>query len=282
MPIDYPQFGTIESLVYLDDRIKLMAQTIRALAEQDEIGAFDPFAFARKAGIEIQCADLPETCSGRLRTDKGYALIELNARESRLRQRFTLCHELAHFCFWSGGPVVKERGQPVRVGPSKLKLEERLCDRIASELLMPTDAFVSIAGRKTPSYESLCELAKHFDVSVRTTIRKIDETKGHGWISASLRWNHNPNSSFVRGGTGDVRMGKVRRGYELHLRAQRKAQDAFRRAEQLLISNPGILASLGLGYVPLAMSLPGVIIWRASSPSSLPPAVIQGLVFFAL
>jgi len=93
MAVDYPQFGTIESRSYIEVRIKEVAKQIRALSRQGESDVFDPFAFARDIGIKVQMAELPGTCSGRLRRDKGYALIEINSRDSRVRQRFTMCHE---------------------------------------------------------------------------------------------------------------------------------------------------------------------------------------------
>lgn len=279
MTVDYPQFGTLESPIYRTGRISLMAKQIRALSGQSEKSTFDPFAFARKIGVEVQTVDLPKTCSGRLRTDKGYALIELNAEEPRVRQRFTLCHELAHICFWSAGPVVKERGQAI-LGPSKFILEEQLCDQIASELLMPSDVFVSLAKRQYPSFESIRRLAQHFDVSILAIMSKIAKTTGHGWISGSLKWTHSQTDSIVR--SGDLRLGNARqRGGQRKLRARDTAKDAFKRAERIFLRDPWILTSLKHAYVPLAMPSPQVTIWRGRTPKHL-GQLVHGVVFFGL
>ncbi|MGI0013891.1 MAG: ImmA/IrrE family metallo-endopeptidase [Nitrososphaera sp.] len=279
MTVDYPQFGTLESPIYRAIRVKQMAQRIRVLAGQSEQRTFDPFAFARKIGVDVQSVDLPETCSGRLRTDKGYALIEIRAEEPRVRQRFTLCHELAHICFWSAGPVVKERGQVIP-GPSKFVLEEQLCDQIASELLMPSGVFTSLAKREIPSYESIRRLAQHFDVSILAIMRKITKTTGHGWISGSLEWTRSQTGTVVR--SGDVRLGTARqRGVQRQLRARDTAKDAFKRAERIFLSDPWILTSLKHGYVTLAMPSPEVTIWRRRTPKHL-GRLIHGVVFFGL
>lgn len=279
MTVDYPQFGTLDSPIYRSYRVKLVAQQIRALAEQGEKGNFDPFAFARKIGVEVQSVDLPNTCSGRLRTDKGYALIEIRAEESRVRQRFTLCHELAHICFWSAGPVVKRRGQVIP-GPSKFVLEEQLCNQIASELLMPSGIFISRAKREIPSYESIRRLAQHFDVSILAIMSKIIKTTGHGWMSGSLDWTLSQIGAVVR--SGDVRFGTARRrDDQCQLRARDMAKDAFKRAERIFLRDPWILTSLKYRYVSLVMVSPQVTIWRGRTPQHL-GQLVHGVVFFGL
>ncbi len=276
MIVNYPQFGTIESTSYRASRVSSVAEELRALADQADRDVFDPFVFAQTIGIKVQLVELPAGCSGRLRTDKGYALIELNAAEIAVRRRFTLCHELAHICFWSAGPIIRERGQSPST--SKFALEEQLCDQIASELLVPTKAFVALAKKESASYNSIRWMARHFDVSSTAIIRKIATTKGHGWIAASTKWTHRCGSEIRRVGINIDSKPRTQTDRSSALLIARKA---FETAEAMFVRSPYVLTSLKGGHVSLAMPSPEVTISRPYSPHQR-DRLIRGLVFFRL
>lgn len=260
MIVDYPQFGTLETetAALRKSRVQAIAQGLRELAEQREECPFDPFAFASKIGIKVNLAELPPGCSGRLRTDTGYALIELSGAEQRTRQRFTLCHELAHICFWSGDPILRNRGVPVE-GEKRVEKEELLCDQIASELLMPHNVFVRRAKLLPPSFDSVGILAAEFDVSVLATLGKLRSTTDHKWCIASVIWGV-LGANTLRQVKVDLRGAPV--GKKLQPLATATITDTIRRAELVLNRDRFVLSNLASGYVTLAMKEPQVTIWR--------------------
>lgn len=280
MSVDYPQFGVIERLSCRDDRVKRVASELRVLANQTRHDRFDPFAFAKDIGIGVQTSILPVGCSGRLSKDKGYALIELNQAERPERQRFTLCHELAHVCFWSGGQILKERayvGVVSTLSSNKYALEEQLCDQIASELLMPTKAFQRMARKEVPSFSGVERLARHFDVSRAVVMGRIRYSKSHGWIAGSVTWDQNGIGPVTRNKNIQINGCQPRRLID-RSRAMDIACSTFGRAEEIFRRTPYVLTSLESKYVSLAMPSPEATIWRDGSAHQR----VHGVIFFRL
>ena len=77
------------------------------------------------------------------------------------RRRFTCCHEIAHTLSFKG--KVEER----------TNAEEILCNRIAAELLLPTNVFIEFANKLEPSISSFLELSKIFRVSLEVVMWRI-------------------------------------------------------------------------------------------------------------
>lgn len=81
--------------------------------------------------------------SGALRWDPEGATIVVNAREAKTRHRFTIGHEIGHL-------VLGSRHLAAGLGLDGVALsrleEERVCDRVAAELLMPRSAVVPRTG----------------------------------------------------------------------------------------------------------------------------------------
>lgn len=104
----------------------------------------------------------------------GYSIVLKKAdRPSRLaRQRFSFAHELGHLLLQKSqqaGIALKYRGH----GHSNA--EERLCDQIAAEILMPRLAFQEDAWIGGWSLRNLRNLARKYDTSdTATAIRMID------------------------------------------------------------------------------------------------------------
>src|SRR5882724_8694292 len=92
--------------------------------------------------------------SGQLVWNGRALVIELNTKESAERRNFTCCHEIAHtFCF--DGSVVKFRGAAHEFKCAPNAVEERLCDRAASEMLLPAKFFVPAASNFAPSIDAV-------------------------------------------------------------------------------------------------------------------------------
>lgn len=128
----------------------------RALLEEfwDKKLPIDPREFANNLGLEVVEADLG-FLSGYL--DESKKKIFVNSSELPVRQRFTIAHELGHYCLGHGS---SHRNTTVprwftQDDPSK----ERDANQFAADLLMPAiavKALYDVMGIKDP--RRLCEL----------------------------------------------------------------------------------------------------------------------------
>ncbi|MBI1818653.1 MAG: ImmA/IrrE family metallo-endopeptidase [Deltaproteobacteria bacterium] len=171
----FPQFGLIESGHVLDPRVRDVAQGIRSTCRQSKRVPFDPFECAEYFGVTVHAATLPPGVSGRVVFDGEAPRIEFRPTDSERRIRFTVCHELGHLCFLERKPAYpKERNIRFTVSTIQAR-EEKLCNRIATELLMPRALFLRRLAGLTPCAESLTVLAGIFDVSTMAVARRICE-----------------------------------------------------------------------------------------------------------
>lgn len=108
--------------------------------------------------------DLP--VSGELRRDGNCFKIVYSSYLSPERRRFTIAHEMGHALFATSG-----RNWP-RFG-SEL---ERLCNMLATEILMPRDIFHNLMGPEL-SIRKLFELARTFATSLSATAIRFAELR---------------------------------------------------------------------------------------------------------
>lgn len=96
-------------------------------------------------------------------------------RGMRLRQRFTIAHELAHTFYYDSNDEVPK---PVKKSPTGDRLE-LLCHIGASQILMPdslVNKLVQERGEPT-SAEYIIDLAATFEVSSEVAIRRLHELR---------------------------------------------------------------------------------------------------------
>jgi len=86
---------------------------------------------------------------------------------SKGRQRFTIAHELGHAIFESSGSGRHRHGREL----------ERLCDKIAAEILMPKAIFIKLVGNR-PTIDRLIELSRQFETSLSATLIRAAELYG--------------------------------------------------------------------------------------------------------
>ncbi|HEX9941522.1 MAG TPA: ImmA/IrrE family metallo-endopeptidase [Thermoanaerobaculia bacterium] len=186
MTDSFPQFGRIENAAYQAVRIIAVVRSIRQGCGQVRRVPFDPEECAEKFGVRVRLVNLPNQIAGRLlRYPSGYE-IEVCAADPRHRQRFTLSHELAHLCFLSHAPALpQERGIVSKVQKIDGR-EERLCNRIATELLMPQSRFLSESRQLNPSFESIEALSHIFDVSLAAVLARVKELAA--WSVGETNW----------------------------------------------------------------------------------------------
>lgn len=108
----------------------------------------------------IQYEDVP--FSGELRPVGRGFIVVCSKHLAPPRRRFTVAHELSHAILEKSG-----RNCP-RTGPEL----ERICDILASELLMPRTLFLERAGQHA-SIEQIFQLARVFQTSVVATARRF-------------------------------------------------------------------------------------------------------------
>jgi Zn-dependent peptidase ImmA (M78 family) len=110
-------------------------------------------------------------------TRSGTYIATLRKGQSESRKRFTLAHELGHVI------VHGSVGRPPPVGAEELfqcrattpaeKEEERLCDLIASQLLMPQAQFARVIQEIGVSAETVPAIARRFAVSLEAVSTRL-------------------------------------------------------------------------------------------------------------
>lgn len=131
---------------------------------------------AIKRGLEIKAYDLGEDVSGVLVIKDGLGFIGYNPTESKVRQRFTVAHELGHYelhnkenesaLFVDKQFKVEFRNQDSSTGEI---VREREANAFAAALLMPEKLLVKEIKNhhfELSDDDSLQELSKLFNVSV--------------------------------------------------------------------------------------------------------------------
>lgn len=91
----------------------------------------------------------------------GRSIVTVNGQETRERQRFTICHEIAHIVL--GLPSSHE--EVPAWSYAKRHINEIACDTFASELLMPYQLWLPRVPEEEPSIEVIQEMAEHFGTS---------------------------------------------------------------------------------------------------------------------
>jgi Zn-dependent peptidase ImmA (M78 family) len=169
---------------------------IRRLLERAKITCppVDLEAVAQCIGdVDVEEAYMGELLGSVERSEHKFK-IRVNASEPH-RRRFTLAHEIAHALLMR----TVRRGTAVRLRvrePAKYDEQERLCDGIAAEILMPYHLFRPRVLRLPVSIEAIRRLADEFDTSVQATaIRYAHLTEQE---MATILWRHNQDSLVAR------------------------------------------------------------------------------------
>lgn len=116
--------------------------------------------------------DAASNVHGNLEKERGYYVIGVNPRFGLQRKRFTVCHEISHIFFEEASVAFYLRAKRL---DRQTVTEEKLCDRGAAELLMPTETFVSFVKGRIPDLTLLKEISSVFDVSRTAAANRIVE-----------------------------------------------------------------------------------------------------------
>jgi Zn-dependent peptidase ImmA (M78 family) len=139
---------------------------------------------ANKLNLAVVPADLGPDVSGALIIDEGKATIGINVGESKVRRRFTIAHELGHYCLHKSNSnlfvemKVFFRDLDSSSGEEK---KEREANEFAATILMPSSLIkreltIALKDNTIKNDESLIRhLAKKFNVSeIAMTYRLIN------------------------------------------------------------------------------------------------------------
>jgi hypothetical protein len=133
-------------------------------------------------------------------TPSGTYIATLRKGQSASRKRFTLAHEIGHaIVFRSVGlrnAALDSSQLRCKSGTADEREEERLCDIIAAELLMPRQQFAQVMDRIGVSASTIPEIAQLFGVSLQATCRKVAQILPYE-IAISLWMTNEQSSHFV-------------------------------------------------------------------------------------
>jgi len=112
-----------------------------------------------------------EECSGFCLYDNVFPIIYINNSQAKIRQIFTLFHELAHLLFRTGGIDLRHDDFVQRMkGPNKRI--EVFCNRFAGEFLVPTRDIKPRIHNLPIDNNLINQLAKKYSVSREVILRK--------------------------------------------------------------------------------------------------------------
>ena len=119
---------------------------------------------------------------------EGFAIVvDSNAAPSR--QRYSLAHELGHIIAMRAGGVASEQHPRYRadIHDHNNKQEERTCEAIAAELLMPAGLFTSEVAKLGATLNSVPKLSSAFGTSATATAIRFSELNPEPCLL--IRWH---------------------------------------------------------------------------------------------
>lgn len=161
-------------------------------------------AIAYTLGAQVRYRPL-DGCEARIIGSNGSAIITVNSRSSRTRQRFSIGHEIGHWRYHRGRILVCRPEDIGRSGDWSSLSPERIADGFAADLIMPWYLFLPMA-RQYPrlTFQVVRTLAEIFDVSPEAAAIRLIESRlypsilichavgGRKWFRASpevpTRW----------------------------------------------------------------------------------------------
>jgi hypothetical protein len=140
--------------------------------------------------LDVRAEDIP--FSGELRREGQGFVVVYSSVLSGPRKRFTIAHEMAHAIFAASGPGWPRTGKEL----------ERLCDMLATELLMPRTLFLEQCNGAV-SLAKIREMAHLFQTSLSATSIRCAELLGLSVFEM--------DRDEVRWGYGAIRRGPLKK-----------------------------------------------------------------------
>jgi Zn-dependent peptidase ImmA (M78 family) len=150
----------------------------RAERVLQEVGITDPSeidleAIAFHLGARVQYRNL-HGCEATIAGYNNQAIITVNVRSSYRRKRYSIGHELGHWCYDRGKHLVC-RAEDYR--PRDALSPERAADAFAADLLMPRYLFGPVARQHQKlNFKTVTEIADLFETSLTATAIRLVES----------------------------------------------------------------------------------------------------------
>jgi IrrE N-terminal-like domain len=137
----------------------------------------DVEAIAWALGAKVRYGGLTQ-CEARIVGTEDTAIITVDKNVPRQRQRFSVCHEIGHWIYHRGQALSCQAGD-IELPSGRSNSLERVADRFASELLMPSYIFAPIAeSLGKPTMKVVEKLSELFGTSrTATAIRLVELNK---------------------------------------------------------------------------------------------------------
>ncbi len=141
---------------------------------------------AERYGIRISEAPNDDNLSGLLFKSNGKAIIGVNSLHHKNRKRFTIAHELGHYCLHQNNDTFVDKAHDLdllkfRHNSLPQTEEERQANTFAAALLMPanilTEHFTRLKEVVNDSEELLTLLSKKYEVSTQAMSLRLLELK---------------------------------------------------------------------------------------------------------
>lgn len=204
----------MENIINFDQAADLITRRSKLLTDEiikrrgHDRPPFSPYEFTGLLHIkQIVETDLGDMGAMLLRHNDGY-LIKVNANDPMSRQNFSLAHEIGHI-------LLDELSETSRLEPTEFRsfnpqgqrkayvqAKERLCDRVATELLMPENIFRRYMEKLGLSIGSFERLSNIFKVSLQASAIRASEVSNNPCIVMMWKMNQHSKSMNLAWQTG--------------------------------------------------------------------------------
>ena len=143
-----------------------------------------------------------DECSGFCLYDEAFPVIYINNSQPKIRQIFTLFHELAHILFKTGGVDFRHDDYVYAMQGDNRRIEV-FCNKFAGEFLVPTqDVQPQLTDQKITD-DLLSRLARKYSVSREVILRKcldLDIITSSYYEAKVMEWGKRKRGSKTEGG----------------------------------------------------------------------------------
>ena len=129
----------------------------------------------------------------------------------------------------------RERGEIDRI-PDVQRREERLCDMIAAELLMPEAVFFKYTKTSLPSFDALTSFAEIFDVSISSALLQVRESRA--WSLGVRDYELGACQGTLRRRSGWISVSRSIRGNRERWKISREIDHTLEGVEHFLQKDP--------------------------------------------
>ncbi len=135
----------------------------------------DPARIATGLGVRVEKSsgsiinNSKHALSGEFLEENGVPVIRFNGSEARVRQRFTIAHELGHFVL-NHGPRHRDEAQNFSI--NNYDLYEVAANNFAAELLMPAEAVSYLIGQGVTTLKGLADKFNVSTVAMNIRLKK--------------------------------------------------------------------------------------------------------------